>query len=55
MNWFDKAEEELEQDLADGNITQKEYNQAMRELQAEYREAVDQAGEDARQNYMWNY
>lgn len=37
MDWMEKAEMELEDDLAKGHITQKEFNEGIRDIQAEYR------------------
>jgi len=36
MDWFDKAVEEIEEDLEEGNISDKEYHELMRDLRAEY-------------------
>lgn len=51
MNWYDKAEEQLSDDLTNGHITQKEYNLAIRELQQEYREAAEDAAQQAYNEY----
>jgi hypothetical protein len=39
MDWMDRAYEEIENELAEGNITQKEYHQQLRELRAEIRDS----------------
>lgn len=39
MDWMDRAYEEIENELAEGNITQKEYQQQLRELRAEIRDS----------------
>ena len=41
MDWFDKAQALLDDDYEAGLLTSKEYQQAMRELQQEYRESND--------------
>lgn len=38
MNWADKAFREIENELEAGNITQKEYDQQLRELREEVRD-----------------
>lgn len=38
MDWYDKAEKEIEDDYEQGRITLKEYNDLMRDLRAEWRE-----------------
>jgi len=47
MNQFDREEEALERDLERGNISQKEYNAAMRELQRDYRESARESAQNA--------
>jgi len=39
--YFDQAVEELDQELADGEITQLEYRSRMRDLNDDYRAAYD--------------
>ena len=39
MDWMDRAYEEIENELSEGNITQKEYQQQLRELRAEIRDS----------------
>jgi hypothetical protein len=46
-NQYDREEAQLEDDLAAGRITTAEYNKQMRELQADYRAACDEACQDA--------
>ncbi len=48
MNAIEREENQLEEELNEGRITRKEYNQEMRELQRDYRE---QARESAREAY----
>lgn len=52
MEWFDKAVEEIEQDYDNGNISNKEYNEQMRELRCELRGAAEQHAEDAYTDYL---
>jgi len=51
MHWCDKAELELEQELEDGLITQEEFNEYMRDLKQELREAREEDAEAAFDNY----
>jgi len=39
MDWIDRAYEEIEKEFTDGGITQKEYQQQLRELRAEIRDS----------------
>ncbi len=48
MNYFEKEEMQLEQQLEFGEITQSQFNLEMKELQRSYR---DQARESAQQAY----
>lgn len=50
--WFDREGQQLEQELERGEITQAQFNAAIRELRAELREAADEAGQDARDDYL---
>lgn len=51
--WYEKAEQEICEEHENGNLTDKEYRQAMRELQQEYDEY---AQEDAQNTYnSWYY
>jgi len=49
--WYEKAEDEIDQELADGIIDAKEYQRQMRqlrlEMQAEAEEAAERAYNDA--------
>lgn len=51
-NWYERAEQELEEEYASGHMTLAELQSAMRDLNAELRDAADQAGEDARDAYL---
>lgn len=46
--WFERATEEIEQEHEDGNMSDKECSQAMKDLQQEY---DDYAREDAQNCY----
>ncbi len=46
---IERQEAALSRDLADGRISNAEYNREMRELQAEAREAYQQDVEDAQE------
>lgn len=50
-HWFDKAVEELETDLENGLMTQEEFRTAMRDLNAELRDARAEAAHDAYNDY----
>ncbi len=47
MDQFDREEEALGQAWERGDISQKEYNMAMRDLQREYRESAHESARDA--------
>ena len=52
MSWqverqLEREEANLEQELEEGTITQKEYNDAMRELQRNYRAAAEESAQGA--------
>lgn len=51
MNWYDKACEQLDEALNNGEITQKEYREQMRDLREELRAGAEEAAEQARDNY----
>jgi len=44
---MEREEEALDRDLAEGRISQKEYNREMRELQRDYAGAAEEAAQDA--------
>ncbi len=50
--WYDKAVEDLEDDLQSGNISQADFNAQMRDLSAELRDEAFEAGEQAREQYL---
>jgi hypothetical protein len=51
MNWYDRAQEQLDAEYERGELSNKEYNAAMRELNQEYEEAAQEAGRNAYENY----
>lgn len=50
MNWQERAEQELEDGLALGYITQKEYNQGLRDIQQEEQREREDAAQAAYDN-----
>lgn len=52
-SWYEKAEDEIDQELADGVITPKEHAKALRELRQEMQEEANQAAEAARDAYWF--
>lgn len=46
MNWYDKAQQELDEDHENGLLTDKEYMQAMSDLAKEYRQAAHDAAQE---------
>ena len=52
QTWFERAEIEIQEEHESGNISDKEYRQAMRDLQQEY---DDYAREDAEALYNSYY
>jgi hypothetical protein len=44
---FDRAEEQLSEDLANGVYTLAEFNERMRDLGREYRDAVEEEAQEA--------
>lgn len=51
ISWMERAEQEMEDDLAAGHITIKEYSAGLRDIQGEY----EQQREDAAQQVYDNY
>ena len=47
MNQFDREEEQLEKDLAEGRITAAEYSNELRAMQRSYRDEMRGQAEDA--------
>ena len=52
MDQFDREQDQLEQELENGTITQKEFNHEMLELQRDYQGAAEEAAQDAYDNEM---
>lgn len=53
MTQYEREEEQLEQDLAEGRISQAEYNKQSREMQQSYRDEMREQAEDAAE-YAYN-
>ena len=47
MNQFEREEEQLDNDLADGRITRDEHDKELGALQRDYRAAAEEAARDA--------
>lgn len=45
--WYERAEEDLERDYAEGRMTLKEFNKAMRDLRMELEDSAAKAAQDA--------
>ena len=52
MNQFEREEEQLDQDLAQGRITREEHRKESRALQRDYRAAAEEAARDAYQKEL---
>lgn len=53
--WYEKAEDEIDQQLADGLIDSKEYQRQMRDLRAEMRGEAEEAARDAYNDAMGDW
>ena len=51
MNWYEEAEDELCEQLNNGEITTEEFNKEMSELRREVRAEAEEAAEQARNDY----
>lgn len=51
LSWMERAEMELENDLADGIIDNEQYRAGLRDIQAEYEEQRQEAAQAAYDNY----
>lgn len=51
MNWYESAENELDELLADEQITPEEYKEEMRELMREVRAEAEESAYQARNDY----
>ena len=52
---WEREEDQLERDLADGLIDMKEFNAQMRELRRDYRDAAEESARDAYDREMSNW
>jgi hypothetical protein len=52
MNQWDREEQLLEEELASGHISMVEYNQGMRDLQRDYRDAAEESACNAYENEL---
>lgn len=52
---LEREEEELERELALGNINNREYNEQLRELHRDYQQDAMNAADDAREREMDNW
>ena len=55
MDQWEREEEQLEHDLANGFISREEYNKQMRELRSAYREAAEESAMNAYDREMNNW
>lgn len=51
ISWMERAEQELEDELAEGHIDQAEYRQGLRDIQSEYEEQREAAVQDFREGW----
>jgi len=51
-DWIERAEQELCDALNSGEITEKEFNEQMRDLMAEVRQGAEDAAAEAYDNYF---
>lgn len=51
-NWFDREAEALEQQLANGEISSKEFHREMAELRRALRDAASEHAREAYDDYM---
>ena len=50
--WYDKASEQIQQDHTDGLISDKEYYQQMRDLDAEYQQYAQQEADQYYESFF---
>jgi len=50
--WYEKAEDEIDREYADGLIDAKEYQRQMRDLRAEMRSEAEKAAQNAYDDVM---
>ena len=53
--WFEREEESLERDLSEGRMTQKEFNDCIRDMRRELQESAHEAAQDAYDREMGNW
>ena len=51
-NWYEKAQEQLDKDYAEGRIDYGTYHNEQRELNRDLREAAEEASRDAYDDYV---
>lgn len=55
MNQYDRELEALDKALANGDISQREYNESLRELENDYRADAREAAEEAYRRELDNW
>jgi len=50
--WYEREEEVLERQMAEGLITQQEFNEAMRDMRSEMEDCAREAAQDAYEREM---
>jgi hypothetical protein len=55
MGQYEREEEQLERELSNGDISVKEYNEQMRDMQRSYREEAQDAAQNAYDNELSNW
>ncbi len=55
MYWYDKAEDDLCEQLDEGEITETEFNSEMRSLRDEVKAGAEEAADNAYNDYMNRY
>jgi len=51
MDWVERAEKEIEEEYEAGHLTDKQYNQAQRELRQEIRAEAEDAYDEVMNRY----
>lgn len=51
LSWMERAEQQLEDELAQGHIDQAEYRAGLRDIQAEYEEQREEAVQAFREGW----
>jgi len=54
-HWVDKAEKQLEEELENGEISDKEFREQMKDVYAEYEQEGQDAAEQAYNDVMGNW